>query len=207
MKQVRRPQWVLGLDVSATSTGVALVCELPKVTPLYFTLKPPAKMRSIARANWQLVKLHQRLEQFRRIKGSIGLACIEGYPYLGRRLAVLVEVGALFRWAVMRDGMQVFEVAPMTLKKFVLGVAARPGAANQKAQNAKQLMRKRILREFRGRLPRDPGEDEVDALGLAWIGASLYGRFSLSDPQLDVLETIQTRGVLDPIKPCPTPQE
>lgn len=163
---------ILGIDLSLTGTGLALITPAP--TPgiaacLQFSCQYYAPL------NLYLGRIHAPAEmgafpRWRRIAESIlvwasfaDMIVIEGYSYgsfAGTRACV--EIGGIVRYHLLEAGKSPIEVAPTTLKKFILG----------KGVGEKSLMQMRILERYGCAI-----EDNniADAFGLAKIGEAIDG--------------------------------
>jgi Holliday junction resolvasome RuvABC endonuclease subunit len=104
---------VLGLDVSLTSTGVAL----PNGRTLVIC---PPRLRPVPE------RLDHLLNEVRRLVAAHApqVCAIEGYSLGGLRGIApvrLAEAGGLVRWALWRRGVPVVDVPPSTLKVYAVG--------------------------------------------------------------------------------------
>jgi Holliday junction resolvasome RuvABC endonuclease subunit len=104
---------VIGLDVSLTSTGVAL----PNGRTLVIC---PPRLRPVPE------RLDHLLNEVRRLVTAHGpqVAAIEGYSLGGLRGIApvrLAEAGGLVRWVLWRRGVPVVEIPPSTLKVYAAG--------------------------------------------------------------------------------------
>jgi len=88
-------------------------------------------------------------------------AVIEGYGFASKRIVPAVELGTMVRMALHSCAIPYIEVAPGTLKKFVL----------QKGNGEKSLMMKEVYKRWGYDTDSD---DEADAFGLAAIGVALH---------------------------------
>lgn len=163
----------VGLDVSATSTGIVVLSGNPAASVLLAeTVTVPG--RGIERAAGVADVVFDLVDR----RGA--KAAVEGYAHGGPGLAVLVEVGALVRDRLRAAGVPWDDVAPSRLKKFVLG-----SGKGDKGQV-------RLAAFKRWGFEHD-SDDVVDAYVLARIARALDGldSGSLGKAQAEVVESIR----------------
>lgn len=94
------------------------------------------------------------------------LVVIEGYAFANTNtLALLVEVGTMIRYAVYSRNVEVLQVAPTSLKKFITG----------KGTGAKD----KVMLEAYKRWGIEGTNNEVDAYGLAMMGSAYLGHLQM----------------------------
>lgn len=149
---------VAGLDLSLTSTGVALV-DVGDGSISVFRVKPPAKVgKGLGRLRWICSEVEA-------LMGEVGLVVIEA-PSYGSTTGSQHERGGLW-WMVAERlsvaGREVRAMPPTSLKKFVSG----------RGNVGKDEMLSAVIRRW----PDVPvsNNDIADALGLAAVGARLQG--------------------------------
>lgn len=139
---------VLGLDLSLTATGWALVWD---GSPKWGVIK--SRNRSV-----------KRLSEIRNAVLDIinqtqpSLAVIEGYSYgSSQGMAGLAELGGVIRLLLLDMGIPFIVVAPATNKKFATG----------KGNAEKDLMLKRVFQHWAADMSNN---NEADAFALAQFG-------------------------------------
>lgn len=170
---------VLGLDISATATGLVVMTwdEGEPDICLATELRPPKACEDSLEA-----AVHQ-VKDLDRVLGSynIKLAAIEGYGFLSKSLAPLVEVGTCHRLKLRQRGVPFSVVAPSALKKWATG----SGASSVKKDQVRLGVFKRWGFEHES-------NNVVDAYVLATIGWALRGAdVAATKPMRDVLEKLQ----------------
>jgi crossover junction endodeoxyribonuclease RuvC len=158
------PMKVMGLDVS-TKTGAVLLDSKGKVLLAKEIDLPAMKGNGSAARIDRVVALYGAV--FRLLSDHrAGLVMIEGYGYANAHtLALLVELGALVRYACVQVQVPFVEVAPGMLKKYIAG----SGAAK------KDLMRLAVYKKWGFEHPSD---NVVDAYALAQLGRVYSGAVS-----------------------------
>lgn len=152
-------QSVLGLDLSLTATGLAVLCKDRSYQVI--TIRPKSKKRH--RLNEISAYVQEAIDEF-----NIVFAVVEGYamnPRAGSRVFHIGELGGVVRADLLMYGLAFAEIAPTSLKKFVTGRARAP----------KNAMKKAVLDRWNVEIVTD---DEADAYGLARIGAVHKGLIS-----------------------------
>lgn len=148
---------VVGLDVSASGTGVVILRKRADGYELAhhrFAPKATRAARLVAFHNWTCSTV-QGLNQ--------PLAIVENYGFgNAHSLATLAEIGGVVRLSLELTGAPFIDVAPSSLKKFVTGQG-----------NAKKDL---VMKEVYKRWGFDAQDsDTADAYGLARIGCALLG--------------------------------
>jgi crossover junction endodeoxyribonuclease RuvC len=173
----------MGLDISATSTGVVVYANTT-FSVAAVTITPDKDLRG-----WERSLVHY--ETFAPMLGEVNPVCafIEAYPHgaQGQR-ATLVEVGTLYRWALHEAGIPFTTIHPTSLKKYVaddgnatkIGMAVAVGARWDFTHTS---------------------HDVVDAYALARVGATAisYHRgesVSVKKREREVLDLIAIPAVL-----------
>jgi len=143
--------YVVGLDLSLTSSGVAT----PKGV---FTIKP--KREGVAR----LIEIRDSLEVHLWDSGHpADLICVEGYSFASKfRGEALGELGGVVRVSLHEHGFRYVVVQPATLKSYATG------AGNATKERVLVQAVKRSGVEFRT-------TDEADAAWLMWMGLDHLG--------------------------------
>lgn len=112
---------VIGIDPSLSGTGVIVLDDSGKIVS-----------REVIGVESLGSKAADRMKRFSRLLAPIlktidrfspQTACIEGYS-LGSNMPGVsdrVEYGGLLRWSLVAAGIQLHEVAPLTLKKWATG--------------------------------------------------------------------------------------
>ena len=163
------PHEILGLDLSLSRTGIAMVdgCESVKSKVMGF----------------------ERLRFIRdEVLAAAGLrttvAIIEGYSRgSSQRREEMGELGGIVRVALHERGVRIVDVAPLSLKKFAVG-DLKPNYRDKDA----------VLERARDTLPWDvANHDEADACWLRVIGLHLFGLHGteLTPWRAEVLEQLQ----------------
>lgn len=147
---------VLGLDLSLTSTGIALItADQPPTTR---RLTPPAKLRDHHRLNWLL-------DNIANTAGRTNLVVVEGpsYASTGRGQHERAGLWWLTTHHLWAAGIPTAIAPPAALKRYATG---RGNAGKDD-----------VLREVTRRFPTfGGGNDEADALVLAAMGADHLGQ-------------------------------
>lgn len=118
-----------------------------------------------------------------RLKG-LDLIVIEGYAFMrqGRGSFTLGEYGGVLRLAFLAARVPFVVVAPMSLKKFVMGSGAAPGKGSGKNVGALAVA------AFKRWGVECANDNEVDAFGLMQIGVGILGkRDGLIQAQMEVV--------------------
>lgn len=163
----------LGLDVSATSTGMVLVqLSAPAPKPnviLHKTICP--KTRGMERCSDVACEILPSLQQYKPER-----VVVEGYA--GRfkaSLIPLIEVGTVVRYFLRQLGYRWLEPAPTQVKKFVLGTGV----------GEKSLVMQQVLKRWAFEAPND---DIADAFALGCIGLGHAGLLTgLTQPMIEVI--------------------
>ena len=142
---------IVGLDIS-THTGFVMFDHNGQVTSQEVSVKDLEGIeRSIAIAS-----------RVNKLVPDHSFIVMEGYAYANQNtLVLMVEIGTLIRERLALRRLRYIEVAPNTLKKFVIG----------KGQGKKDIMMKEIYKRwgFEGT------DNECDAYALAQFGRVLHG--------------------------------
>lgn len=151
----------LGLDLSLTSTGIAITGDTP-----------PWRIRPKSTGVRRLIEIRDAIvlnvEAYRP-----ALVAVEGYAY-GRPngMAALGELGGVVRVALHESGARWCEVTPATVKKFATG----KGNATKEAVLAAAIRRLGYT---------GTSTDEADALWLAHIAAEADGNPAVDMPAVN----------------------
>ena len=157
----------VGLDLSLTNSGVCVIGEEGKVLDIDSVKTDPcgstieerfARYRKIASKLWKIVK---------HVKGDIASVAVENFSYGSKgRIIQIVESGTLVRYCFIKGGVNMFiEVAPIQLKKYLLGKVKGKGAA------IKNVMCREVFRKFGEEIDDD---NQVDAFILAHIARDYW---------------------------------
>lgn len=146
---------ILGLDLSITSTGYAVLGPDKTIVTGTITSTPNPNRGE------RLWKLLDALDEIVK-KHKPHLVLIEGYSYgsHNHQLAYMAEWGGVVRFHLQRIGIDIIEVSPGNLKKFVTG------KGNAKKEQMLLASYKKWGIEF-------ATNDECDAFALAKYGQSL----------------------------------
>jgi Holliday junction resolvasome RuvABC endonuclease subunit len=108
----------LGLDLSLTATGIALVGDAPLPEQPYRAAVPPRGLRGAVRLSWLGRAVMDEVERMQP-----DLVAIEGYSFGARGNAVfqLGELGGVIRFLLFERGMLTVEVAPGEWRKQLFG--------------------------------------------------------------------------------------
>ena len=151
----------LGLDLSLTSTGLALTGDTPpwRIRPKTTGVRRLAEIRDAIILN---VKAYRP-----------DLIAVEGYAY-GRPngMAALGELGGVVRLAIHEAGARWVNVPPSSVKKYATGT----GNAKKEAVLAAAIRRLGYA---------GSSTDEADALWLAHIAAEIDGHPAIDMPALN----------------------
>lgn len=155
---------VLGVDPS-TKTGLCVVeepeegCKMPRPKGELVAAARP-NLTGMARAR----KIADQVVTFALSK-KIDVVAVEGYAMGNRNsLVTLVEIGTLIRDRLWKNGFdRVVVVAPLQLKKFVLG----------KGKGQKDEVRLGVFKRWGFE---HPSNDVVDAYALAVVGLAHLGK-------------------------------
>lgn len=166
----------LGLDISATATGIVVLQATASARPKLLeerTFKPKTKgfqrCSDVAQAVMDAIEVFEPNE-----------VVVEGYGYANAHtLATLVEVGTVVRYFLLQHGWKFLELTPNGLKKFVTG----------KGNAAKDKMQLSVYERW-GHKPANA--DTADAFGLAAAGLAYHGRMlKLDAKQKDALDNLR----------------
>lgn len=159
----------MGIDPSATSTGVCVVSSKesdPDLKGDLVWVEAPIQIkeyRGMERAIRQVNKLDEMLVSLKP-----DVVVFEGYAYGNKHsLVTLVEVGTCLRLAVRRRNIPYLVISPMQLKKFC-GASKLKGKGSAKAKVA------RGVKKFWGY--EHDCDDVVDAFVLAQMGLLALGQ-------------------------------
>nr|DAY81857.1 MAG TPA: RuvC [Caudoviricetes sp.] len=162
---------ILGLDLSLTATGWALVWD---GSPKWGVIK--SRNRSV-----------KRLSEIRNAVLDIinqtqpSLAVIEGYSYgSSHGMAGLAELGGVIRLLLLDMGIPFIVVAPATNKKFATG----------KGNAEKDLMLKRVFQHWAADMSNN---NEADAFALAQFGRCYLNQEGFCDYQTKTVETYKRK--------------
>lgn len=165
---------IIGLDLSLTGTGVAVLAPDGKLDLV--TLRTPAQPSVEAR----LVEVAAAALSYTQPEDTV---IVEGPAMLAKGAAVVQIFGLnmLVRCSLHRRGNPFYVIAPPTLKLFATG-----------AGNAKKDM---MLREVWRRWNVEAADDnQADAAALAFLGACITG-------QMQPVNDAQRRAVMTVLKP------
>jgi len=153
---------VVGLDASLTASAICFYCPMTasraeQVTSIVFGSTP---QKGLARINKRYQKLVNRIVS--SIVGAKPTAIfVEGYSYNSVNSAVpIAEFGGILRRDLLSTKIPLHEVAPKTLKKWVLG----KGIGSKLQVCTALANRYNVLFET---------DDEYDAYALARLGAAV----------------------------------
>jgi Holliday junction resolvasome RuvABC endonuclease subunit len=168
----------LGLDISATSTGIVLLrsdapkCKKPEVLLETAYAPTSAGMRRVEILSNHLLNLVQKQAPDRIV--------IEGYAISKFAGAViqLVTVGAVVRYRMHTTGYRWLEPSPNELKKFVSG----------KGNVKKEHMMMEVLARWGHK---SKNNDTADGYGLAAMGLAWSGFLDMTMPMREVVGKLQ----------------
>lgn len=169
---------VLGIDQSATSTGVCLLKTSGELVHLS-RICPTRGLKDTARLLFIRDSLTELLSQYSDITTGV----MEGYSYgSANKKFVLGEVGAVVKIVAADADIDLKGAAPTQLKKFVTG----HGSAT------KQEVIKAIERRWKIAIPQD---DMADAYGLARIALEIKNPTSLYRAELEIIKKITNKAL------------
>lgn len=185
---------ILGIDLSLTGTGIALLApDRTTLDAIAGQLPPQFKaVREVTDGLHYLGVLvaTSPVDTFARwetIRSAVGLCArgstmvlIEGYAY-GANMAhsrAIAELGGIVRYHLHELGCTPIEVAPTALKKFLTG----------RGNADKNVVLKEVLKRYGVDLDDD---NLADAFGLAKIGQSWDSHDGLPQFQIEVIEAIR----------------
>lgn len=155
----KRPNTVVGIDPSLTSTGVAVIRNGVAATIAVGSTRTGDQLAE------RLARIHSIVSHVVDVVAAAApsLVAVEGYSFAskGRGLTGLIELGAILRYELAAS-FDVFEVAPAAVKKFATG----KGAAS------KTDVALAVYKRWRFEAPTP---DEVDAFVLAKIAEAKVG--------------------------------
>lgn len=165
---------ILGLDLSLTATGWALVWD---GSPRWGVIK--SKSREVKR----LAEIRNGvLDILNQTQPS--LAVIEGYSYGSHQgMAGLAELGGVIRLLLLDMAIPFIVVAPATNKKFATG----------KGNAEKDLMLKRVFQHWGADMSNN---NEADAFALAQFGRCYLNPEGFCSYQVDSVETYKRKDKL-----------
>lgn len=164
---------ILGLDLSLTATGWALVWD---GSPQWGVIK--TKYRGVKR-------LSEIRDEVRAIVQKIepSLAVIEGYSYGSHQgMAGLAELGGVIRLLLLDMGVPYIVVAPTTNKKFATG----------KGNAEKDLVLKRVFQHWGADMSNN---NEADAFSLAQFGRCFINPEGFCSYQIDSVENFKKKEI------------
>jgi Holliday junction resolvasome RuvABC endonuclease subunit len=156
---------VCGIDPSLSCTAVCLG-DADRYDMLAFKSAPGGRtvVERTRRFEGHVAKIMQPIESAVEKLGGVDVICIEGYAHMSNNAHshALAEFGGILRFHLVEITEHVYEVAPMTLKKFCAGKAG-PGKAMVVAA---------LTRDYEVGFPTD---DAYDAFGLFRLALCLGG--------------------------------
>ena len=174
MRQLRILQMrVMGLDVSATATGIAvLACADGKVEKLHEE-EVCSKKKGLARAMEIADRVNEQIETWKPDE-----IAVEGYSFGSKfTLVILVEVGTVVRMVLHMHGRRWLDVPPTSLKKFVTG--------SGKGEKDK------IMLELYKRWGLDPASNNTgDAMGAAVTLLGMQGKIPVTKVQQEAIKKL-----------------
>lgn len=185
---------ILGIDLSLTGTGLALITdknvEFPAST---VTVPVPRLIRQPPRTGQRLwtTRLTTTFEGFYRWRFILGhvlnwcsradAVMIEGYSFGSHssHTRAIAEIGGIVRYHIIEAGMVPIEVPPTMLKKFL----------TEKGNSDKSICLKECLRRYAFNVD---DHNIVDAFTLAKIGEAMFdGTDGLPQFQVDIIEALK----------------
>lgn len=115
---------------------------------------------------------------------NVEFAVLEGYGFASKRIVPTAEIGTIVRMALHTNAVPYIEVAPNSLKKFVL-----QSGVGEKSQMIKEVYKRWQFDAYT--------DDEADAFGLAAIGVCLQSPSDpawTTKPQRDVVSALREKG-------------
>ena len=163
----------MGLDIS-TKAGIALLDD---------ESLPPGTMPKLCLVDYS--KHFRGIERAAAVANDVigvvnewgpKVVIVEGYSYAskGNSLTKLVEVGAIVRYLLRREGHYWQEAAPNTLKKFATG----------NGQCDKTAMALSAFKRFKV----EGQEDEIDAFWAGMFGLAAFGSLKLPKEHMKAVE-------------------
>lgn len=153
---------VLGIDPSLTGSAISVFRDGDFRGCACFTSKPATGWRARMQ---RFANLADAIVECMRLHNP-DVICLEGYSMGSRgNITSLCEFGGILRMRLMtyvKPECQLFEVAPTTLKKFVLG----------KGNGEKELMMQQVLKRWGFEASNN---DEADAYGLSRMAMCIAG--------------------------------
>ena len=151
---------VVSFDLKLNRTGIAIT-NLNK--PNNFTtqsilFKPSKQLERYKKVNLIIKQAIKLMNDY-----NPKLIVIENYSFAPKRsssITTLAELGGILRWNLGKFKIPILEVAPLQLKKWILG----------QVHGEKNLILKNVYKRYKYDAPND---DEADALVLADIGSHL----------------------------------
>jgi crossover junction endodeoxyribonuclease RuvC len=185
---------ILGIDLSLTGTGLALLTETPSGLDRISAALPPNFLQIRQKTDGAhylgvLVSTTPddtfvRWELIRRTVGICAEECdrvlIEGYAFSAHMAysRAIAELGGIVRYHLAELGQKPIEVAPASLKKFLTG----------KGNADKNIVLLDVFKRYGLELRND---NLADAFGLAKIGQFWDGSDDLPAFQLEALQAIR----------------
>lgn len=152
----KRGLYIIGLDISLTSTGISVISPSGKfVGSEVVTTDRDGYNSRMDRINYIIEKIYSVLNSYKN-----KYVVIEHYAFGKYDSAyTLAELGGAIRYTLYKDGIEFLEVVPTVLKKFFTG------SGNAKKEDIKAWIYKRYNVEFM-----DKTNDEADAFVCAVYG-------------------------------------
>jgi len=181
----------LGLDISATGTGVVFLGKQKgskDLVTLFADQIPPAKAPKLGR--WERVDMvgSQVAALIERHPPSV--VAVEGYGQVHhggvQSFAKVVEVAAIVKLVLWSSGLVWHEVPPPSLKKFTTGSGKLPSGAS-----GKKVMIRHVEINWGFATT---NHNIADAYALAAFGLAKHGAISCKPHQLDALEGVSGMG-------------
>ena len=171
---------ILGLDLSLTGTGVAVIEGGKLVTSDLIKSKPsgPRPKDEARRIQGIVDKISEHIDTY-----SPDLVVIEGIAFMAKNttaLAQLAGLNYLVRALLLNRGIDFIIVAPSTLKKFITG----------KGNSQKDVMMLETYKQYGLSLLDD---NIVDAHGLAQVGHAVNDRDKITKTQMEVVHLVSTQ--------------
>jgi Holliday junction resolvasome RuvABC endonuclease subunit len=174
-------KYFVGLDVSLSNTGLCIIDQKGKVkllTSKQTKLETELVNDRINRCSYLGTVITQSVQAVATelCKDHIGCVAIESYSFASKgRLAQLIEAGYAVRSCFWDTKM--IEVAPIQLKKFILGKELMKKA---KGKEAKSIMIREVFKKYGLDIDND---DENDAFLLANIALLYYNVKNKNKPK------------------------
>jgi len=177
-KYKKYDRYYMGLDLSLRNSGLCLTNNLGYANVLdniKTESTPTMAGFRFTRYNDIAMKIKNIIDEYaeekidNKNKNLIKVAAIENYSLgsKGNTLMQLIESGSIVRWMLLKKGIKVIEVAPIQLKKFILGSSFKEA----KGENSKIIMCREVYKKYNREVN---DHNQIDALILSQIARLYY---------------------------------